>query len=112
MHNNGLKLLRNSLDAVVTHSRTLIGADVAVLLLADGEGRLRHAASSDPAGAIDRTGGGEDSGDEIFRFVPAGLFSFEVPQLERPLERLPRAAEPLHFPLQLYRVELAPEGTP
>jgi Dolichyl-phosphate-mannose-protein mannosyltransferase len=43
------------------------------------------------------------------RFVPAGLFSFEVPQLERPLDRLPRAAEPLHFPLQLYRVELAPE---
>jgi hypothetical protein len=43
------------------------------------------------------------------RFVPAGLFTFDVPQLERPLDRLPRAAEPLQFPLQLYRVEVAPE---
>ena len=43
------------------------------------------------------------------RFVPAGLFTFEAPQLERPVDRLPREADALRFDLQLYRVELAPE---
>jgi hypothetical protein len=45
---------------------------------------------------------------EGVRFQPAGQFTFDVPQLERPLDRLPRAAERLRFDLQLYRVELAP----
>ena len=44
------------------------------------------------------------------RFRPAGLFTFEALQLERPVDRLPRQAEPLRFDLQLYRVELAPEA--
>jgi hypothetical protein len=43
------------------------------------------------------------------RFVPAGLFTFQAPQLERPVDRLPREAGALRFDLQLYRVELAPE---
>jgi hypothetical protein len=42
-----------------------------------------------------------------FRFAPAGQFTFEAPQLERPLDRLPRVAESLRFELQVYRVELA-----
>jgi hypothetical protein len=42
------------------------------------------------------------------RFLPAGQFTFEVPQLERPLDRLPRAPESLRFDVQLYRVELEP----
>ncbi|HZU06786.1 MAG TPA: glycosyltransferase family 39 protein [Chloroflexota bacterium] len=41
------------------------------------------------------------------RFVPTAEFTFETRQLERPTERLPQAAPPLRFPLQLYRVELA-----
>jgi signal transduction histidine kinase len=72
------------LDAVVTHSRTLIGSDVAVLLLADGEGRLRLAASSDPADAVDRTGGLDDTGEEVLRFVPPAL---AVSRLAAPLQR-------------------------
>jgi hypothetical protein len=43
-----------------------------------------------------------------FRFQPAGQFTFAVPQLERPQDRLPRATESLEFDLQIYRVELAP----
>ena len=42
------------------------------------------------------------------RFLPAGQFTFAVPQLERPLDRLPRTSEPLRFDLQLYRIELEP----
>ena len=44
------------------------------------------------------------------RLAPAGQFTFDVPQLERPVDRLPREAQPLRFALQLYRVELAPEA--
>jgi hypothetical protein len=43
---------------------------------------------------------------EGVRFVPAGQFRFETSQLERPLDRLPGAAEPLRFELQLYRIEV------
>jgi hypothetical protein len=42
------------------------------------------------------------------RFAPAGQFSFDAAQLERPLDRLPAATEPLRFDLQLFRVDLAP----
>ena len=42
------------------------------------------------------------------RFLPAGQFTFEVPQLERPLDRLPRTPESLRFDLQIYRIELEP----
>jgi hypothetical protein len=45
-----------------------------------------------------------------FRFAPAGQFTFSVPQLERPLDRLPRAVAPLVLDLQVYRVELADAG--
>ncbi len=41
-----------------------------------------------------------------FRFVPAGLFTWDAPQLERPQDRLPRAIEANLFELQLYRVEV------
>lgn len=44
------------------------------------------------------------------RFVPDGQFVFEVPQLERPLDRLPRDSEPLRFELQVFRLELAAEA--
>ncbi|HZS00633.1 MAG TPA: glycosyltransferase family 39 protein [Chloroflexota bacterium] len=47
------------------------------------------------------------------RFAPAGQFSFDAPQLERPLDRLPSTAQQLRFELQLYRVELPPPaGSP
>lgn len=42
------------------------------------------------------------------RFAPAGQFIFETVQFERPLDRLPTAAEALRFDLQLYRVDVAP----
>jgi hypothetical protein len=42
------------------------------------------------------------------RLRPAGEFVFAVPQLERPVERLPRAAQPVTFPLQLYQVQPEP----
>jgi hypothetical protein len=42
------------------------------------------------------------------RFAPAGQYTFEAPQLDRPVDRLPTAATPLRFDLQLYRVEAAP----
>ncbi|HEY7059998.1 MAG TPA: glycosyltransferase family 39 protein [Chloroflexota bacterium] len=46
------------------------------------------------------------------RFALAGQFTFTTPQLERPLDRLPAAVEPLRYDLQLYRVELAPSVAP
>jgi hypothetical protein len=42
------------------------------------------------------------------RLSPAGRFEFAVPQLERPVDRLPRIVEPQQFALQLYRLQLAP----
>lgn len=42
------------------------------------------------------------------RLVPAGQYVFAVPQLERPVDRLPREAHPVEFALQLYRLQLAP----
>jgi hypothetical protein len=42
------------------------------------------------------------------RLRPAGEFIFAVPQLERPVERLPREAQLVRFPLQLYQVQPEP----
>ncbi len=73
------------LDAIVGNARTLIRVDAAVLLLADGEGRLHHAASSDPTGAIDRSGRLPASGDDdLARYLPAEL---SVTRLVAPLQR-------------------------
>jgi len=72
------------LDAVVENARTLIRVDAAVLLLADGEGRFRYAASSDPTGAIDRSGGLPTAGDDdLLRHLPAEL---AVGRLMAPLQ--------------------------
>ncbi len=73
------------LGAVVENARTLIRVDAAVLLLADAEGRLRYAASSDPTDAIDRSGGLPSPGDDdLLRYLPAEL---AVGRLVAPLQR-------------------------
>jgi signal transduction histidine kinase len=73
------------LDAVVQNARTLIRVDAAILLLADGEGRFRYATSSDPTGAIDRSGGlPAPGGDDLLRYLPAEL---AVGRLVAPLQR-------------------------
>jgi signal transduction histidine kinase len=63
--------LRQVLDAVAVNARTLLSADVAVLLLTEPDGGLRCAASSGPADKIDPSGTLEspEEGDEILRFV-------------------------------------------
>ena len=72
-------------DAVVENARTLIGVDAAILLLADGEGRSRYATSSDPTGAIDRSGGLPNPGsDDVLRYLPAEL---ALGRLVAPLQR-------------------------
>ncbi|HLI25434.1 MAG TPA: glycosyltransferase family 39 protein [Chloroflexota bacterium] len=42
------------------------------------------------------------------RLRPAGQFVFAVPQLERPVDRLPQTAQPVEFALQLYRLQPDP----
>jgi signal transduction histidine kinase len=81
----GLVDLRQVLAAIVENARTLLKADVAVLLLVDQDGRLQHATSSGPVGAVDRSGQLEPSEpDEILRFVPRPL---AVGRLVAPLQR-------------------------
>lgn len=81
--------LRLILDTVVDNARTLLGADVAVILLVDADGRLRRTASSGPIGdapagpglAAPRleASGSEASGpdgtspDDVLLFLPPGL---------------------------------------
>jgi signal transduction histidine kinase len=77
--------LPDILEAIVANARTLVGADAAVLLLADQEGRLRHAASSDPAGDVEQAGDlGAADADEVLRFLPPAL---SVSRLSAPLQR-------------------------
>jgi signal transduction histidine kinase len=75
------------LAAVVGNARTLLGADVAILLLVDGDGRLRHAASSGPDGSIDRSGGlAAADDDDLGRHVGRELATC---RLIAPLQRGP-----------------------
>jgi len=68
------------LEAVANHARTLLEADVAVILLANSDGRLELAASSGlvreaPAGAgtgVDADGTGADT-DNVLGFLPPHL---------------------------------------
>ncbi len=77
--------LPDILEAVVANARTLIGADASVLLLSDQEGRLRHAASSDPTGAVDQAGHlAAPEGDQALRFL---LPELAVSRLSAPLQR-------------------------
>jgi signal transduction histidine kinase len=67
--------LRLILDAIVDNARTLLAADVAVILLIDADGDLKRAASSgpilEPAGAARRAGGDAASdADDLMRFLP------------------------------------------
>ena len=78
--------LRQILDAVVGNARTLLAADVAVLLLLDSDGRLRHATADAPDGGVDAAGRlvPSEPGDEILRFIRADL---AVSRLAAPLQR-------------------------
>ncbi len=66
------------LDAIAGTARTLLVADVAVILLADPDGRLRPAASSGPINATDpapvtTAADGGSSADQVLRFLPGHL---------------------------------------
>jgi len=77
--------LHQVLDAIVGNARTLLTADVSVLLLVDADGRLRHTASSGPKGAVDPSGELVSSEpDDILRFINADL---AVSRLVTPLQR-------------------------
>ena len=65
--------LRLILDAVVDNARTLLAADVAVILLVDADGELRRAASSGPVRETAAGGGrpgADGAADELLRFLP------------------------------------------
>ncbi|HEX2754422.1 MAG TPA: histidine kinase [Candidatus Limnocylindrales bacterium] len=66
--------LRSILDTIVDNARTLLAADVAVILLVDADGALRRSASSGP---VRETGDlAERSGadpDDLLQFLPADL---------------------------------------
>jgi signal transduction histidine kinase len=70
------------LQAIVDNARQILGADVALLLLAGSDGALRLAAGSGPADAIRPAG--DLPGTEMFRFVPEEL---GVGRLAAPLQR-------------------------
>jgi signal transduction histidine kinase len=77
--------LRQILDAIVDNARTLLESDVAILLLVDPDGGLRHAASRGPADGIDPNGRLSALGEGgIRQFVTADLL---VSRLETPLQR-------------------------
>jgi signal transduction histidine kinase len=77
--------LQDVLEAVVGHARRLLDADVAVLLLVDIDGSTRHAASSGPPSAIDRTGRlPATDGDDVGPFVTPEL---TASRLVAPLQR-------------------------
>jgi signal transduction histidine kinase len=77
--------LRQILDAIVDNARTLLDADVAVLLLVDRDGRLQHGASRGPGGAVDESGRlPSPTPDEVLRFVN---LDFAVSRLVAPLQR-------------------------
>jgi signal transduction histidine kinase len=78
--------LRQVFDAIVGNARTLLGADVAVLLLVDTDGRLQHAASSGPSGAVDPTGElpPSEPDDDVLRFIRPDR---AVSRLGAPLQR-------------------------
>lgn len=68
------------LEAIVNNARTLLAADVAVILLSDADGGLKRAASSGPIGDVAGTADGTphrtgaDAGsdlDDLLRFLPA-----------------------------------------
>ncbi|HXQ95582.1 MAG TPA: GAF domain-containing protein [Candidatus Acidoferrales bacterium] len=70
------------LRAVVDNARTLLGADVAVLVLEGAEGEPRLAASSGPSGAVDPAAG--QPGRDFRRFVEP---AYQVANLAAPLRR-------------------------
>lgn len=70
------------LQAIVDSAREILGADVALLLLADADGEMRLAAGSDPEHALHPAG--DLAGIEILRFVPAEM---AVGRLVAPLQR-------------------------
>ena len=77
--------LRQILDAIVDNARTLVAADVAVLLLVDTDGRLQHAASRGPEGSVDPAGQRPtETGEDVLRFVTA---EYGVSRLVTPLQR-------------------------
>ena len=77
-----LSELDGILEAVVASARELLGADVAVLLLAGPDARLGLRAGSGPAGAIRPAG--VDADDEMLRFVDP---EWAVGRLAAPLQR-------------------------
>ncbi len=83
--------LREILDAVVDNARTLLAADVAVLLLADQDGAMQLATSSGSKGALDPTGGlaSSESADDVARFIhPQFVIGRLVTQLQRGTETI------------------------
>ncbi len=64
------------LRAVVDNARRLLGADVAVLALADTDGELRMAAWSGPDDAIDPLGG--QPGEDFRRFIRTAYLATNV----------------------------------
>jgi len=73
------------LDAIVRHARTLLAADVAVLLLTEPDGSSRVAASDMPGGTLVRSiRQPDDDRDEMARAVPDEL---RVSRLVAPLQR-------------------------
>jgi signal transduction histidine kinase len=77
-----LSELDGILEAVVGSARELLGADVAVLLIAGSDGRMGLRGGSGPPGAI--RPGGLDADDEMLRFVDP---AWAVGRLAAPLQR-------------------------
>ena len=79
--------LREVLQAIVDNARSLLGADVAVLLLHAPDGELRLAASSGPAKLIHADGAaGTEPASDVLRFVVPDAARG---RLEAPLQRGP-----------------------